>query len=764
MNKIVRGTNVAVGPLVGRSVLVVLAGLAALSHCAPESTEQSDAPLETSQSSLVVHSVSERFTIGTWNIFARPEAPVGDTGTPLGASTHANRVVNALKKNSPDVIVFNELFDDTIRERLVAEFKMSHSHMISSIDFGTNRVIPPAFQDSGLAVFSRFPFKELVEKTPLSSFMIESTDKRVFAPDPSGLLSTSSVFDGTGFDACDLDDCLAAKGAGLVRIALPRNNLNLVLTHMQADNPPFPNIPDTTAPDVRVKQFGQVQELLQNRLPPDAFNYSNATVIVGDLNIPAQLQNGTEYIARAKEPTLAGRQFIDAWRTTSPADPGLTHRGQFPERLDYMLMDTKEIYTPGQPGPVQPVRDGQSCAQWVRTAYGDGPSDHLGVLMDIGPDSAACMPKKASRLVAPGASPVERSDKLPRPGSVMWYRVEEPDTFSVGFRKNSDADRDLRIDVFAETDLSTPLKPIDTVNRGGGICPPQDSATPNLCNYNTQTYFPPNTPVYLRVYDPQGLRTGTFNLAMQRHDCSSSRFICPLRPADRMRAVTPLQSVNYTGYFTFQTDLAVDGAAQDIRVSIDNPAGISLQVSLFRNGVSLGTKVVTKSFSIPRRESSAVTYTLVVQRGNSPAGFSVGWTTNLFYIIGGGALGNPGNQPTLTCWKETAGSGDDEIRMRLYQGANMMQQEFWPGFDKPDSQPFTAVGPFVGPVDVEIAELISEGAEGGVDFPNYVKAPLETLPSTQARRAVDQVFCFNYGQSCGDGEYRMRYDLVHGVR
>jgi hypothetical protein len=71
----------------------------------------------------------------------------------------------------------------------------------------------------------------------------------------------------------------------------------------------------------------------------------------------------------------------------------------------------------------------------------------------------------------------------------------------------------------------------------------------------------------------------------------------------------------------------------------------------------------------------------------------------------------------------------------------------------------------VGPLDVEVAELISEQADGGVDFPNYVKAPLQTISATQfERRGIEQNFCFNYGATCTSGNYRLRFDLVHGLR
>jgi hypothetical protein len=735
-----------------------------LSHCAHELEQE--APLETHSAALTVHPTSKKVTIGTWNIFARPEAPIQDTGMPLGYRAHAEAVVRAVRANPPDVIAFNELFDDGVREIMVRDLSAAYPHSISFIDFSRT-----ALQDSGLALFSKFPFEELTPVEPLWRFNIKTTDSRVHnrpsTDPPSGPSAFSAIFDGIAFDAFQGSDRHAEKGAGLVRLALPWNKLNLVFTHMQADNIGF----EAENRQIRAKQFAAIGGLLNHRLPAGAFGPRNVTMIVGDTNVPGLDMKSDEYKDVGGEPVIGNRTFIDGWRTTSRVDRGISHLGLSPERYDYALLDPQGIFTPGQPGPQVPVVDNQMCAQWIRRAYSDGPSDHVGVLVDLGPQSRACQPSKALALSSgAGASPTFQNDTLPEPGSVMWYRIQDPDTFSVGFKKNTDAARDLRIDVFSEDDLSKPLEPFDKLNRGSGyLCPPLDTLN-HICRFETKTYFPPKRPVYLRVYDPQGLRSGDYQFVLQPHDCASSRFACALRAAEAKKTLSPPSSVNFTGYFMFTTDRAFDGASQALRINIENPVNASLSVNLARTAGLTSTQVInnviTKSGWISRGETDVATYLLAVTRGTGPASFSVSWNTNLYYVIGAA-----GPLPTLTCVHEGDDAlGDDEIRLRVFRNGTQQQQEFFPGFDKSDVQPFRFVGPFVGNVDVEVAELTGDSVSSPVDVststqrPEIVTNTITALPATQfeARNQELTLQFLPYVSSSGD--YRLSYSLVHSLR
>jgi Endonuclease/Exonuclease/phosphatase family len=728
-----------------------------LSHCANDSEQQ--APLETSSAALTVHTASKKVTIGTWNIFARPEAPIKDVGMPRGYQAHADSVVRAVRANPPDVLAFNELFDDGVREIVRRDLEAMYPHHVSYVDF-TGDI---ALQDSGLALFSRFPFEQLGPNLPLSDFAIKTTDGRLNSP--TSPKAFSAIFDGILFSECEGSDCHSSKGAGLVRLALPWNKLNLVFTHMQADNPGE----EKRDAEIRKEQLYEIGKLLNNRLSPAQLGPNNVTMIMGDTNVPGLTMQGPEYLDVAKQPTIGNRTFIDGWRTTSSADKGMSHVGLSPERYDYALLDQQTIFTPGQPGPQVPVVDNQMCAQWIRRAFSDGPSDHIGLLVDLGPQSAACQPGKAVPLTFTGVS-VPRTDTLPQPGSVMWYRIEEPDTFSVGFKKGTDAARDLRIDVYSEDDLSKPIEPFDKVNRGSGYLCPVDVPNTHICKYDTTTYFPPKRPVYLRVYDPKGLRSGNYDLILQPHNCASSRFACALRASDTKKTVSPPANVNYTGYFMFTTDRAVDGAPQELKVNIDNPANTALDVVLSRS-VGLASQVVfknvlSKSDTIKRNEADAATYFLAVKRATGAASFSVSWNTNLYYVVGAA-----GPLPTLACAQEGDDTaGDDEIRFRVFRGGTQLQQEFFSGFDKSDSQPVRIVGPFVGNIDVEVAELAGETVDSPVDTSTasgQAESATKTLfglaPTQFEERNKEMILEF-VPHFPAHGDYRFRYSLVHSLR
>jgi hypothetical protein len=431
-------------------------------------------------------------------------------------------------------------------------------------------------------------------------------------------------------------------------------------------------------------------------------------------------------------------------------------------------MDTHGFYTQGQQVPPVPVGAEQMCAQWVRRAYGDSASDHLGILMDLGPRSLACQPSQAVVLQATGANTLATvRHSLPSPGSVMWYRVNDPGAYSVGFLANSDAARDLRIDVFAENDLGKKLTPIDEIDRGAGSGCTGVSA--EICAFTTTTYFPPNRPFYLRVYDPQGLRTGTFDLLVKRHDCATERFACPLNAAEKATEVAPPASLPYTGHFIFTTDTPKNGKAQSLEIPIANPNGVPLRVRVRRNQVWDKPIDIVANYTLRRKEAERATYLVTVQRGAVNARFSVRWTTDAYYVVGSIA-----GLPVLSCsYESTEALGDDEIRFRVFNDGAQLQENFFPDVDKSDPLFVPIGGPFVGNLGVEVAELAGDTVGSPVDagLPNSPNGPLEIVSKTispLARNTVETrnnelVFQFFPGFPA-NGEYRLRYDLVHSLR
>jgi endonuclease/exonuclease/phosphatase family metal-dependent hydrolase len=710
-----------------------------------------------------VNPQTRKVTIGTWNVFARPEVVLGNTGTPLGAIAHAKDIKDVILFEQPDVLVLNELFDEGVRDALEAGLASVYPHRIIKVDPIVNSPRCGSFpcvvgEDSGLYLISKFPFLPLAtDKVPMGGPLDRNrtTDPRKYIPPYppfTGPQPVSAILDAVGFEDCDNADCLAAKGAAVVRIDVPgTGKLNVAFTHTQADEPGY-----TGGPNVRKKQLAVVSNLLNNRLTAAMKARPNNTVLLGDLNIEGKSKAGIEYVRNQTQPlgeVVGGDRYSDAWLTTSPFDLGVSHRGQFPERLDYALMRSQPLVYQGDTNTDPNIAN---CVQWVRNAL-DGPSDHLGVLMDLGPTSDACNPGRAINVSANTSSTFRGT--LPAPGSVMWYRIPNPDTFSIGFESGSDAVASLRMDVFTEDDLSKPIRPVENSTQViNGSCTPgfynPDSPPAGSCSFSVKAYFPPDKPVYVRVYDPQGLRSGAFGLVVRRHDCASQAFACGLRPGAAARSIVASTTTNLTGYFFFPTDAPRTPDPQAMTVRVGNPSSIPLQVTLLRDNVVVTSTYANQDFVINRSEAAAAKYSLRVQRGPGSAHFNAGWTTNLFYIVG------PRNGPAaIICDKETSGIGDDEIRLRT----NLPSQDFWPGFGETDMQPISFLGPLVKPLRVTIEELTSETPNGARDGTDMAEDFLQTLPANELeRRGIEQHFCF--AGNCAQGDYRIRYDLVHSLR
>jgi hypothetical protein len=206
---------------------------------------------------------------------------------PLGdyINKRANLIADLLAPSFYDVIVFNEVWDeDDGKDVLVERLRDVYPHYVKYVD-----VFGGGFEeDSGLMVFSKFPFEDL------PSHHLVSEDNESSGGDDWDHVAYVK------FDDCEEDDCLAAKGAVLVRLRHPSSErlINVVVTHMQADYD-GPNYDE-----VRWKQLRQIRgqcevgptkrpNLIHTTLKPSLSapeslcNWTNKQwlVVAGDLNI-----------------------------------------------------------------------------------------------------------------------------------------------------------------------------------------------------------------------------------------------------------------------------------------------------------------------------------------------------------------------------------------------------------------------------------------------------------------------------------------------
>ena len=410
--------------------------------------------------------------------------PVCHLFNPLGEyiNKRAQRIADLLEPGYFDVVVLNEVWDeDDGKEVLVERLRHVYPHYVKYVD-----VFGGGFEeDSGLMIFSKFPFEDL----PGHHYVSEDNES-----------SGGDDWDHVAyvdFADCEDDDCLAAKGAVLVRLRHPSSErlINVVATHMQADygGPKYD--------DVRWKQLRQIRgqcevgptkrpNLIHESLKPSlgpleslcGWTNKQWLVVAGDLNIQGEGAAGEalhpvdpadapskgphEWWWKIGNPAVASIALYDAWaETTSALDAGITHAGSEEEtsqRLDYILTTRRNAqFSSSQDGTAD------LCVQhmWIPAAF-EGLSDHRPVAADLNLEAPQCNPRLAYKLAAvdwgaAGLKGGKEAKKLHRelvhPGSMQWYRLDEGGTYSIALDPAAAA-WGATFAVYAASDLSTPLQ------------------------------------------------------------------------------------------------------------------------------------------------------------------------------------------------------------------------------------------------------------------------------------------------------------------
>ncbi|MCA9549511.1 MAG: endonuclease/exonuclease/phosphatase family protein [Myxococcales bacterium] len=461
-----------------------------------------------------------------------------------------------------DVIVLNEVFDNDGQAALSRYLSRSHPYQITKVDADGYDL-----EDSGLMLFSKFPF------TPLPN-AAHGWERDDYQADNRG-----NPFD-LGFVlfncAPGTDDCYAAKGAGLVRIAHPCRDkpINVVFTHLQATEDP--NSWLVTAPEIRALQLEQIRGLIVDSLGEGAL-YDEEVYLVGDLNVDGHLAKTAqpETVAGIAEwryhfdPSLHRGSFysgtmVDGWAYSMPAtDFGLTSGPGFPyfvnsnegERLDYVVHNLPEI------------DDERRCLQHVRIAWelrklgSNRPSDHHGLIADFNDEAPACNPRSAHPVVFDAAIPGE----IENPGGMQWFRIDEDGTYSIDLHGIG-----FEVVAYDSTDLSRPLRPITPIPGEYGI------------RYKLQ-----NAPIYLRVKGSDRARTGTFDLLVHRHEGTSPEDAIALRADELERAQAPIGQI--TGAADMWFDLISEEATHGtrrwpaVRIALEYGSGRPLDMQVLHD-------------------------------------------------------------------------------------------------------------------------------------------------------------------------------------
>ncbi len=366
----------------------------------------------------------------TFNVQMLPLIALTVEGQSDDAVERADRVADAILSipvaERPDVIAFNEVFNEDGRHRLKDRLS-SWSNTIDKIDNGG------VDEDSGLMLVSRLPFHTL----PTGGVLYEH-----FYEEAAG------------------DNALACKAVGIIQVNRPAEATTIAFTHLQASY-------DTEDEhrEVREKQLQEVFDALAAVLGPDSSEWRNV-ILVGDINIRGDSSAETDEWKTTFKTSGKPFQtaFLDGWRswmhppgTCKDIDPGVTNihfRSGKLQRLDYQCFSMPGVPSTG------------AVAHHMFVRLRDQ-SDHFALEAVIERWSPHCTPSEAIELE--GISPFLTSAGDPTSlrmvdvnfslelDAYQWIYVKKPGTYSIH------KPQELTTRLFLESDLSNDVSPVDTL-------------------------------------------------------------------------------------------------------------------------------------------------------------------------------------------------------------------------------------------------------------------------------------------------------------
>lgn len=651
--------------------------------------------------------------------------PACHLGNDLGASINwrANRVADALDDGYFDLIGLNEAWDeDDAKDVLVNRLGSVYPNWVKYVDvFGGG-----VEEDSGLMIFSKWPFADLADHA------FASEDSETSLGDDSDHVAFRK------FDDCESSDCMAGKGVAMIRAIQPGTEriVNFATTHLNADYPED----DEFFPATRKEQLADAKALMQTSVgedPADPADWPNRDwmILSGDLNIrglgaageamhPADNPNHgpvsgspddpvQEWWERIGEPPAVDERerFYDAWaETTSELDHGRT-RDDEEGRLDYILMSRRaqRDRTPSaDPACVQHV--------WIPPEL-EGISDHKPVAADINRFNTHCNPRLAHRVTRVDAGDAgsfgKKAVKLPKaslaqggkevsggwlpPGGMQWYRIDDPGTWVAALDPGG-VSEGVEFDIYQAKSLSEPLggdveletDTIETCEEEGGEY--------YACRKTEGTKFVlPEAPYYVRVFNPDRSWEGAYSISFYRYSCASPEEACDLLPNAPFGFDFPspncnpsCQRLNPDDAAWFRVRIlnqADSGKPQSLRLYAHASSGTPQQPKLELYAEDTTTPLT--SFDVPvngpnfpvdiqhglgraiadgRTPHNQVVFMKVARPDDDkPLHLDMGWWTNLMIADG---LGLGPRRPTLVCLDETDGTlgseaGVDEINLQV---------------------------------------------------------------------------------------------------
>jgi endonuclease/exonuclease/phosphatase family metal-dependent hydrolase len=714
-----------------------------------------------------------------------------------------------------DVIVLQEVFDEDDRAALITALAPLYPHFVARLDDDAVGV-----EDSGLMLFSRFPFLPL----PSPAYRAELDDAlawssaRGFSPATYAMCTGAtagflgSLCESAGrfrdvayheFDAHTGEDGWAAKGAGLVRINHPGGRVYaVVFTHLQAAGAFW----------YREAQLAETARMVTTTL--GAQLASDEVLMMGDLNIDgrasgpaAACEGDATGVASTRcswERTLgpAGIPFFhdtlrDAWEYETAADdvpvdrrdPGLTggvnHSPSSHQRLDYLLRNR----------PTASPINARLCVQHMRVAYDlrwDGEldlSDHYGVAADLNTFVPGCSPREAHRGVRSDA-PVTGAITLR--GGMQWYRFDDPGTWSIAVEGDG-----AWADVYDAADLSTPLADYRGETRALRL--PDGKVMIGV------TYQVPRAPFYVRVSTARAGTVPVFTLLAHRHAGATLEDAVVLLPNDPVTQALPTGAYGPVDnlWFRLDTEGADSGRPQELRWwarAADGGTGAYKVVVRARPAATTLGDVVAASTTgaVTRRDEgndhNSFFFQVVAPPG-APRVIEAGWQTDLNVLHAWSD-----RRVELSCIAQTEGDGpeiigEDDDRVTLWfelaSGAwSSRQERIREDIDRGEIWPVRGITPIYFLADEALQPTLWEhdDADDGDRLWPYAEPALDDgarraitpLSPTEARAwnrpAPGQIDLYETDRGLAlcapfstewcwtKGHYRLYYRLSHGLQ
>ena len=659
-------------------------------------------------SDVIVATVAsgESLRMGTYNVQFLPSIAFTK---PMSDAVH---IADRIKASGYDIIALNEVFVTNAGLTFVAQLEATYPYYISLLEGPEIINLPDS--GSGLMIFSRFPFEDLSQLAyQVPAALCEGSD------------CTKAAF--VEYEPlCEGMDCLSDKGAGLVRIRNPMTDriYNVAFSHMQAADTSEDSLADAQQHvATRQAQFELVKEMIVGTLTPAQLT-SEEIFYIGDLNVDGDLQDSDlgvnnvdkqnlyEWIHRfgpSGDFSLLLDHLVDTWAfETSPDDRGITNTKHWGAgenagaRLDTILRNSNSRLCAQHMTLAHNLRwsdDGVYIEGGMGLAGKQELSDHIGVNIDLNLNAARCKPTIAEEMdLVPGIL-TPTAGEIEFPGSVQWFRFEQPGTYSFAVEGVSGVD----FRVYQSTDLSTPVPQYkdETTNLADAFGKPK----------TLKEFKLPDAPFYIKVFHPDRTKVGNFILQSVQHDCASEELACAVSAGEQLNQTInnmPLNSDD-TAWFELTTEDTGTLGAQDIRLEVDNitPGAenyFSLEVregdgtttiasvptaqldvdasGNYMLSVEADTPDAKKMFMLVKRTvATAPPYPLEATK------FRVGWTTNLNFLFGNQMGVQDAHTMNLHAFATTDSifGGDDDVYMQISIDGNAPLPEVYVGQFSTDS-------------------------------------------------------------------------------